>query len=710
MVRAPLSGALSLLALLACAGASRSEDRPMVVQESAARVTSMETLWPERAGRGVGARDLIELARIAGSRDALTVSPDGRHLLCQIQQASLAEDRIARSWALLDLAAPDAPPRIIDGGDPAPDILEDGRRSGSFLEPRALFSPDGARIAFVAARDGRQELRVARLDDMNVETILANADEIADVRWTPEAGLTFTRAHAAAPEANETEEGFLFDARFAPSVSMLPQRASLDRPALERFSWNVEDGLRQLSQQPALAQLAASNQRLATDGPGGARAWAEPASANATGYFAPLRPFVSQSGNGTGQACQASACVGAIEHLFWSRDGGELYLLMRDTNDPARRKLVAWAIPSGAVREIFATNDMLLGCRDTMRGIACIHEAPQQPRRIVQIGENASALTPLYEPNPRFSGIGFGRIDRLHALDAFGNRSFAHLVYPPDYARGRRYPLVIVQYRWRGFLNGGVGGEYPVPRFAEAGALVLEIDRPEDRRRGAELSGDQLQALYTENAYARAMSNSALGAYVDFLVARGLVDSERIGLTGLSDGADSVFYALSHGRRARAAIVSTPPSDPYDYFLASDSNRANLRRLGVGDPFSSDDAYWRAVAPFYHTSRLGAPLLMHLAQDEALRAMPFLTRMHDSGHPVEAYIFAGEHHIKTGPRHLLAIHERNLAWMDFWLRGRENGLAPNVRARWRAMRADHARAFSSSGASSGEAPAAQSPR
>jgi dipeptidyl aminopeptidase/acylaminoacyl peptidase len=188
---------------------------------------------------------------------------------------------------------------------------------------------------------------------------------------------------------------------------------------------------------------------------------------------------------------------------------------------------------------------------------------------------------------------------------------------------------------------------------------------------------------------------------VECLVAQGLADPDRIGLTGLSDGADTVFYALMHSAHARAAIVSTPPSDPYDYYLSSDFNRAALQRLGVGDPFSSDNPFWRAVAPFFSSETLTTPMLMNLADDEAVRGMPFLTRMRDRNRPIEAYVFEGEHHIKTGPRHLLAIHERNLAWMDFWLRGREDGLDPIIRARWRALRADQARALS--GAESAEA-------
>src|SRR3546814_10673539 len=50
------------------------------------------------------------------------------------------------------------------------------------------------------------------------------------------------------------------------------------------------------------------------------------------------------------------------------------------------------------------------------------------------------------------------------------------LVYPVGYEPGRRYPMVIVQYRTKGFLRGGIGDEVPIQTLAGRGYFILSVD------------------------------------------------------------------------------------------------------------------------------------------------------------------------------------------------------------------------------------------
>src|SRR3546814_16462984 len=62
--------------------------------------------------------------------------------------------------------------------------------------------------------------------------------------------------------------------------------------------------------------------------------------------------------------------------------------------------------------------------------------------------------------------------------DLFGTETFGDLVYPVNYDRRKKYPLIVVQYISRGFLRGGVGDEFPIQVFANRGYAVLSIQRP----------------------------------------------------------------------------------------------------------------------------------------------------------------------------------------------------------------------------------------
>src|SRR3546814_3097963 len=69
-----------------------------------------------------------------------------------------------------------------------------------------------------------------------------------------------------------------------------------------------------------------------------------------------------------------------------------------------------------------------------------------------------------------------GRVERLHWRNARGVPWYGDLIYPVGYQRGTRYPMVVVQYRTRGFLRGGTGDEVPIQTLADQGFLVLSVD------------------------------------------------------------------------------------------------------------------------------------------------------------------------------------------------------------------------------------------
>src|SRR3546814_3108759 len=83
------------------------------------------------------------------------------------------------------------------------------------------------------------------------------------------------------------------------------------------------------------------------------------------------------------------------------------------------------------------------------------------------------------------------------------------------------------------------------------------------------------------------------------------------------------------------------------------------------------------------------PLLMQLADSEAMLALETFTALREHGQPVEMYVFPGELHNKWQPAHRLAVYTRNIDWFDFWLRGYvdPDPSKSEQYERWRALRA-----------------------
>jgi hypothetical protein len=390
--------------------------------------------------------------------------------------------------------------------------------------------------------------------------------------------------------------------------------------------------------------------------------------------------------------CPSRYCIGQIERMWWSADDTVLFV-RREGHADSVRAFYAWNIVTGAVEELYKSDDALLDCA-IMHGLtlACLHETAVQPRRIVALDVRTKKMEVLFDPNPEFRNIGFTRIERVDVRDRAGRESFAHLVYPAGFREDAKYPLAIVQYRSNGFLVGGTGDEYPVHVLAQRGFFVLSVDRPEHRALDARLPPEEVQRRTELDHTEQTSKQAALEILMDRLISRGLVDKTRVGITGLSDGAETVFWGLTYSKRFACAAVSSPPIDPNDWELVSAKMRQRLRASGVRSP---DDprgpfgkAWWQRSSARYHLDRFDVPLLMNLSESEALDGAPLHGRLSDLGRPVETYIYPGQHHIKSLPSMRRAVYARNLDWLDFWLRRVEDPVPAKVGQyeRWRALR------------------------
>ncbi len=123
--------------------------------------------------------------------------------------------------------------------------------------------------------------------------------------------------------------------------------------------------------------------------------------------------------------------------------------------------------------------------------------------------------------------------------------------------------MVIVQYRSRGFLRGGTGDEHPIHVLAQNGFAVLSYDTSDGDYMAKEGDPFELQIAYTKDLVADHGSATAIEHMVDALVARGLVDPNRVGITGLSHGATTLDTALldrNYAAASAAYSVMAPPN------------------------------------------------------------------------------------------------------------------------------------------------------
>ncbi len=98
---------------------------------------------------------------------------------------------------------------------------------------------------------------------------------------------------------------------------------------------------------------------------------------------------------------------------------------------------------------------------------------------------------------------------------------------------------------------------------------------------------------------------------------------------------------------------------------------------------------WRELSIVDKVEHIDVPVLIQASDAEYRTSLPNYAALKDAGKPIEMYVFPGETHVKNGPRHKLAVYQRNLDWLRYWLQGYVDESAEKRAQydRWNALRA-----------------------
>ncbi|HMI20849.1 MAG TPA: Atxe2 family lasso peptide isopeptidase [Sphingomonas sp.] len=652
-------------------------------------------------GRGVTAADLIQMRDVGDTEGAsfadpspFGVAPGGTRIAFYITQPSVAENAICRALVLLDLRKK-APLRILDQG--GENILIDDPKFGLLIKPGApavvtpVWSPDGRSIAYLRRDHGTTRAWVVDLDGAHARSVSPAGLDIDQLGWTGDGnGLIVTARPGLAQsrDAIETEgrSGWLFDSRFWPNIAARPMV-----PADATTAYSVI-AIASGTMRPATKEEAAGGQVQPAAGlpepvaeQAGQRAFTV---REAPSPLSPGRLHAALAG-GVETACPDPACTGGIVGLWWRR--GAIYFLRREGWDLEMMAMYRWPPGQHSATRLWGTTDVLRGCVQSATGLICTRENSTTPPSLVRLNSKSGRSESLVRLNPEFDAIKLPEVRRLRWKNDRGLAAWGDLVLPPDYRPGQRVPLVVTQYHSLGFLRGGTGDEYPIFLFAERGMAVLSVERPPDIMHLApQLSSwTDLIAFRQKDWAERRSMLSALLKGVDLAIEQGVADPARLGLTGLSDGATSVSFALVNSHRFAAAASSTCCIDPNTVTTYGGIGWSDfMQQTGYPPATRPDPSFWAPMSIAQNARTITTPLLLQSADSEYLLALETFEALRELKRPVELYVFPNELHNKIEPVHRAAAFERSLDWFDFWLRGHADP-APAKAAqyrRWDKMR------------------------
>lgn len=667
-----------------------------------ARATVAET-----GTRTVSTADLASLRDL----DPAALSPNGRLAVMAVRQARPATNDYVNDWMLVSVETGEAR-RLGDAGPPG-FIGSGGLINGSFQGHRAVWSPDGQHVFHRRHQAGRFELwrtdvetgssaRVERfagdVEGIEIET----GGRTALVRIGPDPELQ------AAAREQEGRSGYLFDDRFFPMYSVAPvlpagrsrlPTSALLLPATGETRYRIDLTTLSISptQPPAASARPTDARGAVVEAPTGARAWLAARDPDRQGFRAPLT-ISADGGPGTEPiVCARSECTSAaIAATFWH--GEEVLFAVREGPTLSDHVLYGWSPASNALRSIFRslTGAMNWDCGQTSAELICRFEEPLRPARLIGLDLESGAVRTVFDPNPQFADLSTDfTVERVDATTQQGVPTYGYLVRRADLA-GQPLPLAVVTYRCSGFLRGGTGDEYPVLPLASEGFATFCFHVPDlDADRAAVLDATAYTREQRAGNVEKVRVHMALEALVNHMVVTGAADGDRVAITGLSFGAETTGYALFNMPNLTAAIASSAAITPANIALTGGAWRS-YENWGLADP---ENPVWAQISVSANSDRVRAPLLLNLADREMIGATDVYVALDRAGRAVEAFVYPDEYHIKGQPAHRLAVYNRNIDWLSFWLRGGEEGLTgdPGQYARWRTLRDNQCRLFGPNG-------------
>ena len=241
------------------------------------------------------------------------------------------------------------------------------------------------------------------------------------------------------------------------------------------------------------------------------------------------------------------------------------------------------------------------------------------------------------------------------------------LYYPLGYREGRRYPLVVD-------LHGGPASSNlntwyhdwasPVILWQQEGAFVLQVNYHGSAGYGPDWA-ESIGGRFCEPGIID------IEAGVDELIRRGLVDSEKLAVSGWSYGGVLSVALITQTVRYRAASVGAAAIEWISGWGESNHNAAFIEFLVGGAPWVMPQAYLEKSSLFKLHNVVTPTIVYSGTEDTSVPLYHsknlFRALQHIGKAPVRLIHFPGESHMLGRLAHQRRKIQEDLAWFDRYL-------------------------------------------
>ncbi len=313
--------------------------------------------------------------------------------------------------------------------------------------------------------------------------------------------------------------------------------------------------------------------------------------------------------------------------------------------------------------------------------------SPTQWYRARLNGAKIEAPAPLPETNDHFKKRAKAKTEVVRWRGGLGDEVDGILYYPHDYKPGRRAPLVVL-------IHGGPASAdfdsweeswaYASNLLCQRGAFVLKPNYHGSSNYGLKWLESIAKGKYCEPEI------DDIEKGVDALIRRGLVDGDRLGLGGWSNGAILTNVLVTRTTRYKAAVAGAGTVEYVSDWASCEFGEA-FDRFYLGKSPLEDLGLFVRKSPFYRFDRVKTPSLIFFGSEDRVvaaqqgwlhyRGLQQLGKV-----PVRFVMFPGEKHSLKKIGHQRRKLQEELAWFDKHLFGKEKkedeGLKPDSPLAW----------------------------
>jgi dipeptidyl aminopeptidase/acylaminoacyl peptidase len=260
-------------------------------------------------------------------------------------------------------------------------------------------------------------------------------------------------------------------------------------------------------------------------------------------------------------------------------------------------------------------------------------------------------------------------VEYVHFKSKDGTTVAGYLYEPPEYKPGTRYPAILRPH------GGPVWAYYAEfnfdPQLFAANGYVVLTPNP----RGSSGYGqDFCKAIYADWGHKDFEDDMAM---VDYAVAQGIADPDKLGVGGWSYGGISTNFIITQTTRFKAAI-----SGAGNFLYITNWGHDLYSRdweIELGLPWENREL-WEKLSPFNRVTKIKTPTLIMGGESDwnvpVINGEQMYQSLKRLGVPTLLVVYPGEYHEFSRPSFIQDRYERYLDWYNHYVKGEGPAIPP----------------------------------